>query len=46
MGPMITAGIIAMQYDLDKDLATMMMGIGIPISFITLPIWYYFLLGV
>lgn len=46
MGPMITAGIIAMQYNLDKNLATMMMGIGIPISFITLPIWYYFLSGV
>lgn len=45
MGPMITAGIIAMQYDLDKDLATMMMGIGIPISFITLPAWYYFISG-
>jgi len=46
MGPMITAGIIAMQYDLDKDLATMMMGMGIPLSFITLPTWYYFLSGV
>ena len=46
MGPMITAGIIAMQYDLDKDLATMMMGVGIPISFITLPLWYLFLSGV
>ncbi|PLX70110.1 MAG: transporter [Denitrovibrio sp.] len=46
MGPMITAGIIAMQYDLDRDLATMMMGIGIPISFITLPIWHYLLSGV
>jgi len=46
MGPMITAGIIAMQYDLDKDLATMMMGVGIPISFISLPIWYYLISGV
>lgn len=46
MGPMITAGIIAMQYDLDKDLATMMMGVGIPASFITLPVWYYLLSGV
>ncbi len=45
MGPMITAGIIAMQYDLDRDLATMMMGVGIPISFITLPIWHYLLSG-
>lgn len=46
MGPMITAGIIAMQYDLDSELATMMMGMGIPISFITLPVWHYLLSGV
>jgi predicted permease len=46
MGPMITAGIIAMQHDLDKDLATMMMGVGIPISFITLPTWHFILSGV
>jgi predicted permease len=46
MGPMVTGGIIAMQYDLDGELATMMTGIGIPLSFITLPVWYYLLSGV
>jgi predicted permease len=46
MAPMITGGIIAMQYGLDRDLATMMLGVGIPLSFLTLPLWYLFLLGV
>jgi len=46
MPPMVTAGIIAMQYGLDKDLATMMVGAGIPLSFLTLPLWYLFLSGV
>ena len=46
MGPMITGGIIAIQYNLDSRLATMMMGVGIPLSLITLPLWYLFLSGV
>lgn len=43
MAPMITAAIIAVQYGLKPKLANMMIGFGIPISFITLAIWYYFL---
>ncbi|MGE0155616.1 MAG: AEC family transporter [Geobacter sp.] len=39
MAPMITAGIIAMDHDLDPQLVTMMLGIGIPLSFATLPLW-------
>ncbi|ADD68571.1 Auxin Efflux Carrier [Denitrovibrio acetiphilus DSM 12809] len=46
MGPMITAGIIAMQYNLDKNLATMLMGVGIPASLLSLVLWYYLLSGV
>lgn len=46
MGPMITGGIVAIQYNLDSRLATMMMGVGIPLSLITLPLWYLFLSGV
>jgi predicted permease len=46
MGPMITGGIVAIQYNLDSKLATMMMGVGIPLSLITLPLWYLFLSGV
>lgn len=43
MGPMITGGIIAMSYGLRPRLAASLLGVGIPLSFITLPIWYYFL---
>ena len=43
MAPMITAGIIAMDHDLDPPLVTMMLGIGIPLSFLTLPVWAHFL---
>jgi len=39
MAPMITAGIIAIDHDLDPPLVTMMLGIGIPLSFATLPLW-------
>ena len=39
MAPMITAGIIAMDHDLDPPLVTMLLGIGIPLSFVTLPVW-------
>lgn len=40
MGPMITGGIIAMTYGLNPSLAASLLGVGIPLSFITLPIWY------
>lgn len=46
MAPMITAGIISMQYGLDEELATMLLGVGIPLSFLTLPVWYYLFSGV
>ncbi len=41
MPPMISAGIIAMEHDLDPALATLMLGIGIPLSFLLLPLWWY-----
>ena len=40
MGPMITGGIIAMSYGLNPSLAASLLGVGIPLSFLTLPIWY------
>lgn len=43
MGPMITAGIVAMEYKLRPQLATLMLGIGIPISFLTLYFWWHIL---
>jgi predicted permease len=46
MAPMITAGIIAVDHDLNPPLVTLMLGIGIPMSFITLPGWWWLLRGV
>jgi len=43
MGPMIGASIVAMDHDLDPPLVTLMVGVGIPISFLTLPVWWYLL---
>jgi malate permease and related proteins len=43
MGPMIGASIVAMDYELDPPLVTLMVGVGIPVSFLTLPAWWYVL---
>lgn len=43
MAPMITASIISASYGLKPRLSNMMVGIGIPVSFITLPMWYLIL---
>jgi malate permease and related proteins len=43
MAPMITGSIIAIQFGLNPKLATLLSGLGMPISAITLAIWYYFL---
>ena len=41
MGPMIGAAIVAMDHDLDPSLVTLMVGLGIPLSFATLPAWWW-----
>lgn len=46
MAPMITAGIIAVDHDLNPPLVTLMISIGIPLSFLTLPAWWWLLQGV
>lgn len=43
MAPMITASIISASYGLKPRLSNMMVGIGIPLSFITLTMWYFIL---
>jgi malate permease and related proteins len=43
MPPMIGASIVAMNHELDPPLLTLMIGVGIPLSFLTLPIWWYLL---
>ena len=41
MAPMIGGAIVAAQHKLDPELGTLMLGIGIPLSFLTLPVWWY-----
>ena len=43
MGSMIGAAIVAMDHDLDPSLVTLMVGLGIPLSFLTLPGWWWLL---
>lgn len=43
MAPMITASIIAASHNLQPRLAGMMVGVGVPLSFITLTAWYFIL---
>lgn len=41
MAPMIGGAIVAAQHKLDPELTTLMVGVGIPLSFLTLPAWWY-----
>jgi len=41
MAPMITASVLATSYGLKPKLSSMMIGIGIPLSFVTLAFWYW-----
>lgn len=43
MAPMIGAAIVATEHKLDPPLTTLMVGIGIPLSFLTVPAWWYIL---
>lgn len=42
MAPMITGTIVATNYGLRPRLASAMIGLGIPLSFLTLGLWYFF----
>ncbi len=46
MGPQIGGAIVAIQHDLNPTLITLMVGIGITLSFATLPAWWYLLQGI
>lgn len=43
MAPQIGAAIVAMEHKLDAPLVALMVGIGVPLSFLTLPLWWYVL---
>lgn len=40
MPPMIGAAIVAAEHRLNPPLVALMVGIGIPLSFVTLPLWW------
>ncbi|MBX2972741.1 MAG: AEC family transporter [Flavobacteriales bacterium] len=46
MAPMITASILASSHGLKPRLANMMVGVGIPLSLLTVALWYYILEGI
>jgi hypothetical protein len=39
MGPMITGAIVAVEHGLDAELCSLLVGAGIPLSLITVPLW-------
>nr|WP_293248452.1 AEC family transporter [Panacagrimonas sp.] len=39
-GPMITAGIVAQEHRLDPELVSLVVGLGIALSFVTAPLWF------
>jgi len=43
MAPMITGSIVAAEHDLDPALSALMVGVGIPLSFLTLSLWWWLL---
>jgi predicted permease len=43
MAPMITSAIVAAEYELNSELASLLVGFGILLSFFTVPLWVYIL---
>jgi predicted permease len=46
MPPMITAAILATEHDLDSPFATLMVAVGLVISFVTLTAWWWLMRGI
>jgi predicted permease len=44
-GPMVTAGILAQEHRLDPELASLVLGLGVLLSFVTAPIWFLLIRG-
>jgi predicted permease len=38
---MVSGAILASEHELDPDLAALMVGLGIPLSFLTAPLWLW-----
>lgn len=43
MASMITAAVVANEFNLDSEISNLMVGLTIPLSLITVPLWKYFL---
>ncbi len=43
MATMITAAVVANEFNLDSEISNLMVGLSIPLSLITVPLWKYFL---
>lgn len=43
MAPMITSAVVATEFKLDSELANLMVGVGIPLSLLTVPLFNYLL---
>lgn len=43
MGPMVMGAVLATEENLDPSLATLMVGIGVPLSLVTVPLWAWLL---
>lgn len=39
MAPMITSAVVASEFNLDSEIANLMVGVGIPLSLLTVPLW-------
>ena len=46
MAPMITGAIVAIEHDLDPPLVSLMVAVGIALSFFTLTAWWWVLRGI
>lgn len=43
MAPMVTAGVVAAEHDLSPRLASALIAVGVPLSFVTVPLWWHLL---
>jgi predicted permease len=41
MAPMVSGAILAAEHELDPELSALMVGFGIPLSFLTVPLWLW-----
>lgn len=43
MAPMVTASLLAIEYDLDPELSALMVGVGVPLSLLSVPLVFWIL---